>query len=117
MSNQFEDRPDNTGDIASDQNPASPESKQPDAGQPASPAGTGAEKGNGFHSDDGPQVDARTRANRENAQKSTGPRTDAGRAASSRNAIKHGLFAADVTKYFRSEEGGRRGRRGPKRSA
>ena len=104
MTDLTKDRPDNTGDMAFDQNPASPESKQPDAGQPASPADTGAEKGNGFHSDDGPEVDARTRANRENAQKSTGPRTDAGRAASSRNAVKHGLFAADVTKYFRSEE-------------
>src|SRR5271165_2164190 len=51
-----------------------------------------------------PQVDARTQSNRENAQKSTGPRTDAGRTASSRNAVKHGLFAADVTKYFRTEE-------------
>ena len=51
-----------------------------------------------------PQTDARTQSNRENAQKSTGPRTDAGRDASSRNAVKHGLFAADVTKYFRTEE-------------
>ena len=54
--------------------------------------------------DDGPEVDAKTRANRENAQKSTGPRTDTGRATCSRNAVKHGLFAADITKYFRSEE-------------
>ena len=54
--------------------------------------------------DDSPEVDARTAANRNNSQKSTGPRTDAGRAASSKNAIKHGLFAADLTKYFRNEE-------------
>jgi len=51
-----------------------------------------------------PEVDAKTRANRENAKKSTGPRTDAGRTTCSRNAVKHGLFAADITKYFRSEE-------------
>jgi hypothetical protein len=47
-----------------------------------------------------PEVDAKTRSNRENAQKSTGPRTNTGRAASSKNAVKHGLFAADITKYF-----------------
>ena len=35
-------------------------------------------------------------ANRRNAQKSTGPRTEAGRKWASRNAIKHGLFAYDV---------------------
>jgi hypothetical protein len=33
-------------------------------------------------------------ANRRNAQKSTGPRTPAGRARASRNALKHGLAAA-----------------------
>jgi len=32
-------------------------------------------------------------ANRENAKKSTGPRTLGGKAYSRRNAIKHGLFA------------------------
>jgi hypothetical protein len=54
--------------------------------------------------EDGPDVDPRNRANRENAKKSSGAKTDAGRAASSRNAAKHCLFAADITKYFRSEE-------------
>ncbi|HEY7088702.1 MAG TPA: hypothetical protein VH518_11475 [Tepidisphaeraceae bacterium] len=32
-------------------------------------------------------------SNRRNAQKSTGPRTAEGKAASSRNAVKHGIFA------------------------
>jgi len=53
---------------------------------------------------DPPEADARTRANRQNAKKSTGAKTIAGREASSRNAAKHCLFAADITKYFRNEE-------------
>jgi len=39
---------------------------------------------------------ARIAANRRNAQKSTGPKTEAGKAAASRNALKHGLLAQDV---------------------
>jgi hypothetical protein len=35
-------------------------------------------------------------ANRQNAQKSTGPRTPEGKAVSSRNAVKHGLYARDT---------------------
>lgn len=35
-------------------------------------------------------------ANRQNAQQSTGPRTSEGKAASSRNALAHGLFSEDV---------------------
>lgn len=35
-------------------------------------------------------------ANRKNAQKSTGPRSLAGKASSSRNAIKHGLASASL---------------------
>jgi hypothetical protein len=35
-------------------------------------------------------------ANRRNARKSTGPRTAAGRAASSRNALRHGLTAYQI---------------------
>jgi len=37
-------------------------------------------------------------ANRKNAQKSTGPKTDQGKAAVSQNAVKHGLFAESVIK-------------------
>ena len=39
-----------------------------------------------------------TKANRKNAQKSTGPKTDDGKAAVSQNAVKHGLFAESVIK-------------------
>ena len=35
-------------------------------------------------------------ANRNNSQKSTGPRTDEGKAVVSQNAVKHGLFAAEA---------------------
>jgi hypothetical protein len=37
-------------------------------------------------------------ANRQNAQKSTGPKTAEGKAAVSQNAVKHGLFAESVIK-------------------
>jgi hypothetical protein len=37
--------------------------------------------------------DSRRAANRRNAKKSTGPRTAAGKASSSRNALRHGLLA------------------------
>jgi hypothetical protein len=40
---------------------------------------------------------ARIAANRENAQKSTGPRSDPRRACSILNAFKHGLTAVNVT--------------------
>jgi len=39
---------------------------------------------------------AQTKANRQNAQKSTGPKTDDGKATVSQNAVKHGLFAAEA---------------------
>lgn len=54
----------------------------------------------GLHSNppDTPCMDspARRAANRRNAQLSTGPRTDAGKAVSARNATKHGLLARQV---------------------
>jgi hypothetical protein len=37
-------------------------------------------------------TEAQTRANRRNAQKSTGPRSRQGKAAVSQNAVKHGLL-------------------------
>ena len=37
-----------------------------------------------------------TKANRQNAQKSTGPKTAEGKAAVSKNAVKHWLFAAEA---------------------
>ena len=39
---------------------------------------------------------AQIKANRQNAQKSTGPQTAEGKAAVSQNAVKHGLFAAEA---------------------
>jgi hypothetical protein len=41
-------------------------------------------------------TDKQIKANRQNAQKSTGPRTTEGKAAVSQNALKHGLFAESV---------------------
>jgi hypothetical protein len=54
--------------------------------------------------DPNPATDARTLANRNNAQKSCGPKTEAGREISSRNATKHGLFVADLSKYLSPDE-------------
>ncbi len=39
---------------------------------------------------------ARWRTNRQNAQKSTGPKTETGKKKSSQNAITHGLHATDI---------------------
>jgi len=39
------------------------------------------------------------KANRENARKSTGPRTLRGKAFSRRNAIRHGLFVRPITDF------------------
>jgi hypothetical protein len=43
-----------------------------------------------------PVSEARLRANRQNAKKSTGPKTPRGKTYSSRNALKHGLLAKQV---------------------
>ena len=40
-----------------------------------------------------PISDAQMAANRANAQKSTGPRTEEGKAISSQNALKHGVYS------------------------
>lgn len=40
--------------------------------------------------------DEKAKANQQNAQKSTGPTSEGGRAASSRNSLKHGLLAKSV---------------------
>ena len=40
---------------------------------------------------------AKRESNRRNAQNSTGPKTPAGKAASARNAVKHGLCAQRIT--------------------
>ena len=41
---------------------------------------------------------AQIKANRQNAQKSTGPKTEEGKAVVSQNAVKHGIFAESVIK-------------------
>ncbi len=48
--------------------------------------------------------EAQIAANRRNAQKSTGPKTDAGKAKSAQNALRHGLTAAAVVIHDEREE-------------
>jgi hypothetical protein len=48
--------------------------------------------------------EARIEANRQNAQHSTGPATEEGKARSSRNAMKHGFFARDLLLPGESEK-------------
>ena len=49
-------------------------------------------------------TEAQVVANRLNAQKSTGPRTDAGKAAVAQNAVRHGLLAQQAV--IRGEDPG-----------
>ena len=46
--------------------------------------------------------EAKLEANRANAQHSTGPKTDEGKATVSQNAVKHGLYKKDI--YIRPDE-------------
>jgi hypothetical protein len=46
----------------------------------------------------------RIRANRRNAQKSTGPRTAAGKRRSSRNSLKHGKYARLSFEFLKSSD-------------
>ena len=48
--------------------------------------------------------DRQIAANRLNARKSTGPKTDRGRTRSRRNAIKHGLTARTVVELLEDED-------------
>jgi hypothetical protein len=53
---------------------------------------------------DKPPVSERKReANRQNAQKSTGPKTEAGKERSSRNAVKHGMWSERDTPLYGEE--------------
>jgi hypothetical protein len=49
-------------------------------------------------------TDAQLAANRANAQLSTGPKTDEGKARSSKNSIKHGIFCKDLLMPGEDEE-------------
>lgn len=49
-------------------------------------------------------TEKKTEANRENAQKSTGPRTTEGKAAVKLNSLKHGLFSSAVLLADESQE-------------
>ena len=48
--------------------------------------------------------EAQVRANRENAQKSTGPTSPEGKARSSRNALTHGLLSCDIVTFGEDAE-------------
>jgi hypothetical protein len=105
MSELRKDRPDILDYLTAEEEQANPESKRPsNVDQPPAPVDPSADKANGPPTPNGPEVDAKTRANRENSKKSTGPKTRAGSAISAKNAVKHALFAADITKYFRTDE-------------
>ncbi len=86
MSNLSSDVPENPDVIKNPKLPAQPE--QPCADE----RGPGAERR--------PRGRCKTRANRENAQKSMGAKTPAGKEASSKNAVKQGLFVEDLTQHL-----------------
>jgi hypothetical protein len=50
-----------------------------------------------------PISDRKLEANRKNAQKSTGPKTEAGKERSSRNAVKHGMWSERDTPLYGEE--------------
>lgn len=50
-------------------------------------------------------TEAQIAANRRNAQLSTGPRTEEGKARAARSSLRHGLTAADLVLFDESEEG------------
>ena len=65
----------------------------------------GNENISGTHPLEKPPVSERKReANRQNAQKSTGPKTDAGKERSSRNAIKHAMWSQRRVQLFGESE-------------
>jgi type IV secretory pathway VirB10-like protein len=101
MKNLSSDLPENPDVIKNAELPAQPEQPAPpeqiEQDQPVPKTPDPEQKAD-------PEVDAKTRANRENAQKSTGPRTPAGRDASSKNAVKHGLFIEDLTQHLSEEQ-------------
>jgi hypothetical protein len=101
MSQLLKDRPDVQGDVPSKQDPAQQESKQRqlEAGQPR--IDTGEEQENGSITNDDSEAHAPTRANR---KRLTGPRSDAGRAESPKNAVEHYLFAVDISQHLAEEE-------------
>jgi len=51
-----------------------------------------------------PISERKLKANRDNARKSTGPKTARGKAFSRRNAVKHGLFVNYVTDFHALKE-------------
>jgi hypothetical protein len=52
-----------------------------------------------------PTSEKQKAANRRNAKKSTGPKTVEGKAAVSRNAIKHGLHSSHIVLNLRLRSG------------
>jgi len=112
MSNLSSNVPENPDVITNTELPAQPDSAKnetnPVQPEQSTPPETTKENQEDASTNEEPEkddeVDARTRANRSNAEKSTGPRSDAGRKASSRNAVKHGLFVEELTQHLSEEQ-------------